>query len=380
MTDQKNRLQRLIKTLFYRYRLGKSDAQERKLVERIYEHIGKDNVDQLPNDAKAKSDMWDNIRLGIAAKRIRRRRLTIGIAAALVPLLLATLAVFRYTSKAPQRSDQYARADSPVATLHVKHGKTYQLDSTRQSQLGVKIIDGAQVVSVSQLPEGEKAHVGFTMSNPTKTPYSLVLNDGSQIWLNHGATITFEQHAETRLRQADITGEVYFHVASLTDRHGKVPFRVKTPLQTIEVLGTEFHVDARDDLQESVELLEGRIKLSHNQSQHQTFLSPGEQAFIRTDEAKIFVASSQHPEKIRAWKRGLFYFESDDITDVINELSRWYDVPVVLDPGVENLQISAVVKRYASIMDVLQLIEMTNHIRVEPRGDEIYILRSPTSY
>ena len=152
---------------------------------------------------------------------------------------------------------------------------------------------------------------------------------------------------------------------------------VQTKLQEIEVLGTQFNVNAQGDRQESVELLEGRIKLKHNHSNHETVLITGATCISQNGRyATHTVSNTRNSEKVKAWKKGLFLFDNEPINQVIEELAHWYNASVILDKQLKDIHISAIVERYPSIDQVLELIELTNHIQVEQRDGAIHIQRA----
>ncbi len=59
-------------------------------------------------------------------------------------------------------------------------------------------------------------------------------------WLNAASSITYPTAFKGKTREVTITGEAYFEVA--TDK--EKPFIVKSKDQNIEVLGTEFNINA----------------------------------------------------------------------------------------------------------------------------------------
>ncbi|WP_373564935.1 FecR family protein [Sphingobacterium sp. E70] len=75
-------------------------------------------------------------------------------------------------------------------------------------------------------------------------------------------------------RLVEVDGEAYFKIA----KNKKVPFRVKSNGQLIEVTGTEFNVNTYSKQKSSTTLVEGSINLSANGQQIQ--LKPNQQATL----------------------------------------------------------------------------------------------------
>src|SRR5690625_6504540 len=63
------------------------------------------------------------------------------------------------------------------------------------------------------------------------------------VWLNSLSSIRFPTRFSEEAREVEITGEVYFEVA----HRSKQPFKVYSGEQYVEVLGTEFNIQAYED-------------------------------------------------------------------------------------------------------------------------------------
>jgi len=69
---------------------------------------------------------------------------------------------------------------------------------------------------------------------------SIVLPDGSKVWLNAGTQISYDENYGKKSRSLQLTGEAYFDVA----RDKRHPFIVNASGLKIEALGTKFNVKA----------------------------------------------------------------------------------------------------------------------------------------
>src|SRR5690606_36456365 len=122
-------------------------------------------------------------------------------------------------------------------------------------------------------------------------------------------------------------GEAYFEVRQTVGSGGQpLPFRVKTPGQLIDVLGTSFNVSAYEEDGETLTtLLEGSVRVQDAVTGGQFELVPGEQARL-TNES--FVKRQEDIQQVTAWKEGFFQFKKADIYTVMREIARWYNVEV----------------------------------------------------
>ena len=68
----------------------------------------------------------------------------------------------------------------------------------------------------------------------------MILSDGTRVWLNADSKLKYPVTFGNDKREVELEGEGYFKVT----KDERKPFRVVVKKQTVEVLGTEFNVDA----------------------------------------------------------------------------------------------------------------------------------------
>jgi transmembrane sensor len=203
-----------------------------------------------------------------------------------------------------------------------------------------------------------------TIVAPTGGKYSVVLPDGSRIWLNAESSIKFPTAFARNERRVSISGEVYFEVAHDKQR----PFFVDIQgQQSIKVLGTHFNVNAyKDEAAITTTLLEGSVVVSPgNSMQGMVRLNPGEQASL-SNHGTIRVEKDVNTERAIAWKNGYFQFEKSDIKTVMRHLSRWYNVEISYEGIPSDKTFSGKIARSSEASEVLEILEFTGvHFRVE---------------
>ncbi|ADQ18179.1 anti-FecI sigma factor, FecR [Leadbetterella byssophila DSM 17132] len=203
---------------------------------------------------------------------------------------------------------------------------------------------------------------------PKAGQYQLTLADGTKVWLNAASSIEFSSDFEERVVQA--SGEVYFEVAHL-ERNGKrVPFRVITDTQVVEVLGTRFNINSYSD-EEAIEttLLEGSIQISS--SGEKTILKPGHQAKVQ--KGKPLRISKIDAHQVVAWKDGIIRFEGIGINELMRQLSRWYDIEVVYEGTVKEYEFVGEISRDTKLSSVLKILE-AGGVRFQVEGKKITVM------
>ena len=215
------------------------------------------------------------------------------------------------------------------ALLTLSDGSQIILDSVSNgliSQQGgtkiIKLANGQLKYAANSL--GNTETVYNTMSTPAGGQYQLTLPDGSKVWLNASSSIHYPTAFLDKERRVTITGEAYFEIA----KNAQKPFIVKMYNGSeVKVLGTHFNIKAyTNEEQINTTLLEGSINVS--QGAKNNLLKPGNQAQI-DKLGKINIVMDANTEEAVAWKNGNFQFSSADVTAVLKQAARWYDIDVV---------------------------------------------------
>lgn len=210
-----------------------------------------------------------------------------------------------------------------------------------------------------------------TLQTPRGGQYRLVLPDGSQVWLNSDSRITYPvRFAE--LREVQVTGEAYFQVR----QDGQKPFIVHAGMQRIDVLGTEFNVNAYPDqsFTETV-LVSGSLKASSSVYPHTVsqILQPGQ--YARVDEAHSIKAGTANVAKMTAWRHGDFFFEDETLPEIMDMLARWYDVDVVYKADLSDKgKFGGVISRDKKLSAVLQMLESTGKVKFKITEKEVVLM------
>src|SRR5690606_28191969 len=149
------------------------------------------------------------------------------------------------------------RSGNPIPAFSiVKDGKTFDLHNMVPEGTVLDTINDEKVLVIQALAKSQSDF--HTIKNTSKEVLSVLLSDGSQVWLDAGAELSFADDFNRSLRQVNIKGEAYFDVAKSVQQDKRIPFIVQTSLQKIEVLGTQFNVNAREDSEQSITLIEGK--------------------------------------------------------------------------------------------------------------------------
>jgi transmembrane sensor len=282
----------------------------------------------------------------------------------------------------PVQTDFVAGGDKAV--LKLADGTQIELDekgSTTIPQQGV-----AKVVSesgkLSYLASAASAREASPLYNSISTPrggqYQLTLADGSKVWLNAASTLRFPAVFAGAERMVELTGEAYFEIA----QNKKMPFKVRIPSGAeVEVLGTHFNVMAyAEEKTIKTTLLEGAVKISSATSPSPleragVRLSPNQQAQI-TQQGSLSIIKDYDVSEAVAWKNNKFIFKDTDLEAIMYQVARWYDVEVIFEDDVRDLQFGGVISRKENASAVLQLLELTGAVNFEMEGRKINVKKA----
>ncbi|SOD18407.1 FecR family protein [Pedobacter xixiisoli] len=194
------------------------------------------------------------------------------------------------------------------------------------------------------------------LSTPAGGKFSVVLSDGSKVWLNASSSIKFPAAFGKDHRKVEIKGEAYFEIEKDKNR----PFYVVNGSSEIKVLGTHFNVMAYpDEYRSELTLLEGSVQFTKNG--HSEILKPGRQ-ILYTENNRETKQLEANIEEVMAWKNDLFVFNNTDIDEVMKELVRWYDVKVKFEGEKPDISFTGVIPRNTNVSKVLKTLELTGDV------------------
>lgn len=197
--------------------------------------------------------------------------------------------------------------------------------------------------------------------------YRVVLSDGTEVWLNSETELEYPVRFEGRRREVRLKGEAYFKVRA-DSLH---PFVVDAGGVEVMAVGTEFDVRSRDEGKVEAVLVKGRVGMRVGLDS--AMLRPGELAEFSEGMDSILV-SRVNVRKYVGWKDGDFVFSDDRLEDVMDELARWYDCQVFYErEGVKEVRLSADIKRYKRVDELLHFLELSTGVRFEIKDKVIFV-------
>jgi hypothetical protein len=246
------------------------------------------------------------------------------------------------------------------ATLRLSDGSIIILDSAQNGTLAIQ--GNMQVVKENGqiLYKGKNGEVLYNnISTDKGRQWSVVLPDGSKVWLNAESSIHYPLTFSGKERVVEVTGEAYFEVT-----HNKhFPFKVKVNDKEIEVLGTHFNINSyEDEPSMRATLLEGLIRIGNGVTKK--IIRPGQEASILNNATGINITEIDVQNAI-AWKNGYFSFHNANLKAVMRQLARWYDIDVIYVKQAPDLEFEGAIDQSLKLSAVLRILEKTGvHFKI----------------
>lgn len=272
------------------------------------------------------------------------------------------------------------------ARLTLANGSIILLDSsrngnlTREGNTDIKKQGGRLIYDTLAAAPGVDHTLSFnTLTTPRGGQYQLVLPDGSKVWLNAVSSLRYPTAFTGSERRVQLTGEAYFEIKSIAREGGKLPFIVEvntpsgagTPGMEVEVLGTEFNVNAyNDETMIRTTLLEGSVKIRKDGKTG--LLRPGQQAGVAAH-GDIKVFDDADLEAAVAWKNGYFKFDNANIADIMRQAARWYDMEVEYNKSIMDESFSGTLPRSEYLSSLLKILELTKTVKFTIQGRKIMV-------
>lgn len=370
-----------LKALYEKCRSGKATPEEQRLFESHQDDF--DLSDDLPwtpemgDHEQIKARLLEDMEDYLSPKRSVRRSLWRWTAAAVI--LIGSGVIFWNAQKQVDQpvaavvKKEVIKPGTDKATLTLSNGQVIPVDQiaagtiTTQSNVTVVKNDQGQIIYTQKGSEQDMAALTNIMSTPRGGQHKVVLADGTQVWLNAETTLKYPVSFTGKERVVELTGEAYFEV----EHDAGKPFKVISPGQEVEVLGTHFDVKAyADETTIRTTLLTGSVRITAKNNQ--VILKPGQQATLAAN--KDINVDDVNANDAIAWENGYFMFKNENIQSVMKTIARWYDVDVSYQGDVQAKRLGGTVSRYENLTDLLKTIELTQSVKFKIEGRRVIVM------
>lgn len=242
------------------------------------------------------------------------------------------------------------------------------------------------------------------ISVPLGARSKIKMPDSTEIWLNAGTSITYNQDYGQKTRTVNLTGEAYFNVAR--DKHH--PFIVKTQSVAVTALGTRFNVKAYPDEKTiSATLEEGKIDVrvyNERGNSDRILLKPNDkfiyhkqtqmtEKYTESAEDKIIaegrrpvkhkninVLSNVRTELYTSWKDSRWIIDRERLNTLAPLLERRFNVKFIFDDEqLKKYNFTGTIEN-ETVDQILNALKLTAPLDYQMRRDTVFLFFDQSSH
>jgi len=196
---------------------------------------------------------------------------------------------------------------------------------------------------------------------------TILLPDGSLVYLNVDSKLIYPETFTDSTREVELLGEAYFSISHDASR----PFKVTCSNTVTVVRGTEFNIKSRNDVVRIL-ITKGIVETYKKDSDKGIKLKKGEMITFAEN------IGFGKPEKANinhylAWRKGKFSFSHTTLQDVMEEVSRFYNVEVEFRNPSEKSKIITGVFDTDSLAHIFSIISLTLDVKIDLEGSKVIV-------
>lgn len=211
-----------------------------------------------------------------------------------------------------------------------------------------------------------------TLYTPAGQRACLVLQDGTEVWLNAKSKLVYPAQFTGEERRVKVEGEAFFNVA----KDSVKPFIVSAMDVDMKVLGTQFNVYCYPDAgYVETSLLEGSVRVFFSGKEKEGILLKPDQQ-VTAANGKMVVKPIRLNEHF-LWRDGVYAFENEPLIDILKKLELYYDVKIVVeDTTMFNETYTGKFRQRDSLDDIFKILQQIRSFKIRKNVDNNIITLS----
>lgn len=197
----------------------------------------------------------------------------------------------------------------------------------------------------------------------------VVLEDGTEIWLNVGSKIVYPEHFAEQARAVRLEGEAFFKVSHDPSR----PFTVSMGNLSAKVLGTSFNIAAYpsgDKIRISVAT--GRVGVKDGEKSLDTLTHDKRIVFDKT--TRGYKVDDYPASFVNAWREGTIRLDGASLVELAAVIKNNYGYELRTDnPSITQIRFNTTFRKNDKIEDVMDVISRIPDAQYRIKGHVIEI-------
>lgn len=213
-------------------------------------------------------------------------------------------------------------------------------------------------------------NAGYVWDTNEITTMIAELPDGSQVTLNTGSYLKYQEKPRSNQRMVQLTGEAYFEVSPDQAR----PFIINTDGIEIKVLGTSFNVNAyKNNNKIEVVVNSGKVAVTKEGKMTERLIlkSGNKGTFYKSDQSlKLYL--NEDPNFL-SWKTRQFVFEDRSLEEIINTINKIYHSNILISG--DSLKEKRVTTSFnnQSLDAILNVLSATLDLQIKENNGQILL-------
>lgn len=315
----------------------------------------------------------ERIRTHVFRRRQKERKVFLR-RISVVASVAAVVALFFFTNLLKKDIPQSAPTEQPALPVAVQlvlpDGSRHELTEKKTLQEVVAGLTPQEALSPREQSSPSDSSALPTVEYneiivPRGKEYTLTLADGSSVTLNAETRLKFPNVFTGTERKIFLSGEAYFNIT----RDEAHPFLVEFAKGKVRVLGTQFNIKAYKEKNTCATLVSGKVEIISDEET--VLLHPGQRCDISPEG---LIVSEADLMSVLAWKNGKFVFKEASWQQVIDELSRWYNVEITYNPSEMNdTKLHIYMERPNTLTEALEIIARLTPITYSIENKKVII-------
>lgn len=261
------------------------------------------------------------------------------------------------------------------ATLTTSKGDEIALLPSKQERIriceNVAVTNGQKGIVYENMANAGSVPEYNILTTPRGGEYAVTLSDGSRVSLNADSELKYLVVFDEKKREVWLSGEAYFEVVQDSSR----PFYVVTNTVRVKVYGTSFNVNTYGTEGTQTVLVSGQVGICGIGSNEEYIMKPSE--LVEFDHTGILRQIREvDTEVYTAWRNGRFVFEDESLEEILNRISRWYNIDIFYESEeVKNYHFTGYMKKYEDVEVILRAISKMIDVNFIVKGKMITVTK-----